>query len=93
MPLIHFGYGRLHREGKTLEQLDSFVENILLPRNLMSFECPEFFPITTNPTSQLALPSSAYDNGSGWCRRLYLLVPLNLCLAGDVGCSVCSVQK
>ena len=65
MPIIHFAFGNLHRETRLLEQLDSFVEHILLPRKLKSSDCPEFVPIISKANSQMAMPDSAYDTGNG----------------------------
>lgn len=45
MPLCHFAYGRLHREGNFSKQVDEFIDNILLPKKLKSFSCVEFMPI------------------------------------------------
>lgn len=41
MPLIHFAFGKLFRSGDEQDQLDSFIEHILLPKTLMASECKE----------------------------------------------------
>jgi hypothetical protein len=59
MPLCHFAFGSLHRAGKLVEQTDSFLEHILLPKKLHSFVCPEFMPIINSPNALVANPDSA----------------------------------
>lgn len=58
MPLIHFAFGGLHREGRKQEQLKQFVEHILTPQNLRSFVCPEFVPIINSPNAKWGDPDS-----------------------------------
>lgn len=65
MPLMHFAFGGLHREGKQEEQLDQFVEKILLPRTLRSFICPEFVPIINSRNARWGDPNSAFQVGDG----------------------------
>lgn len=65
MPLMHFGFGGLHREGKLREQTDSFIDHILIPKQLKSFICPEFLPIMNSPTALMADPDSVVTNNDG----------------------------
>jgi len=59
MPLCHFAFGSLHRAGKHDEQTEAFLSNILLPKRLRSFVCPEFMPVLNNPKALTADPDSA----------------------------------
>lgn len=59
MPICHFAVGSLHRAGKHYEQAEAFLSNILLPKKLRSFMCPEFMPILNNPNALTADPDSA----------------------------------
>jgi hypothetical protein len=65
MPLMHFAFGSLHREGKIKEQLEQFVEKILLPKTLRSFICPEFVPIINSPNAKWGDPDSAFQTEDG----------------------------
>lgn len=59
MPLCHFAFGSLHRAGKYDEQMEAFLSNILLPKRLRSFVCPEFMPVLNNPNALTSEPDSA----------------------------------
>lgn len=59
MPLCHFAFGSLHRAGNYYEQSEEFLSNILLPKRLRSFLCPEFMPLLNNPNGLTADPDSA----------------------------------
>lgn len=65
MPIIHFAFGGLHREGKHQEQLNRFIECIVMPKEIRSFACPEFMPILTLPGGQVADMSSAVPLSEG----------------------------
>lgn len=65
MPLCHFAFGRLHREGKLQEQLDCFLNHILYPKKLQAFECPEFMPLINSPNAIFADPNSAAISDGG----------------------------
>lgn len=60
MALIHFAFGSHHREGNLKGQCESFIEHILIPKQLRASGCVEFKPILSNQSnSMLGLPSSA----------------------------------
>lgn len=59
MPLCHFAFGSLHRAGKYEEQIKEFLNNILLPKRLRSFVCPEFMPVLNSPDALMGDPDSA----------------------------------
>jgi hypothetical protein len=65
MPLCHFVFGRLHREGKFNEQLEAFIEHILQPKRLTAFACPEFMPILNSKNALSADPNSARISNGG----------------------------
>jgi hypothetical protein len=65
MPLCHFAFGGLHREGKLQDQLDSFLNHILYPKKLQAFECPEFMPLINSPNTLFADPNSAVISDGG----------------------------
>jgi len=65
VPLIHFAFGKLFRSGDEQDQLDSFIEHILLPKTLMASECKEFMPIINSPNALLFDPRSARVHEGG----------------------------
>jgi hypothetical protein len=65
MPLCHFVFGSLYREGRPAEQAKEFIDKILLPRSLKAFPCPEFLPMINNPGAIMAVPKSAVELEKG----------------------------
>lgn len=59
MPLCHFAFGSLHRAGKRDEQINEFLSNVLLPKRLRSFVCPEFMPVLNSQNALMGDPDSA----------------------------------
>lgn len=59
MPLCHFAFGSLHRAGKHDEQINEFLNNVLLPKRLRSFVCPEFMPVLNSQNALMGDPGSA----------------------------------
>lgn len=59
MPLCHFAFGSLYREGRLVEQVDDFLRNILLPKRLRSFVCPEFMPVINSSAGLTGDPNAA----------------------------------
>lgn len=65
MPLCHFAFGSLHRANNLKAQVDAFIENILIPKQLKAFSCPEFLPIINRPGAMLGVPDSAVVTEDG----------------------------
>ncbi|MBP9100816.1 MAG: hypothetical protein KBF68_05445 [Nitrosomonas sp.] len=58
MPLCHFAFGGLHREGNFSKQVDEFFEKILLPKQLKASPCIEFMPVLQSTSSYTGDPNS-----------------------------------
>lgn len=58
MPLCHFAFGRLHREGYFSKQVDEFFEKILLPKKLKASPCIEFMPVLHSTSAYTGDPNS-----------------------------------
>jgi hypothetical protein len=58
MPLCHFAFGQLHREGRYSQQVDEFVDKILLPMRLKASPCVEFMPVLQSTSGLTGDPNS-----------------------------------
>lgn len=59
MPLIHFGFGHYHRSSQHQEQVEAFLDYILIPKKLRASVCPEFMPIINKKGAMWGNPNSA----------------------------------
>lgn len=85
MPLCHFAFGSLHRAGKYGEQAKAFLDNLLLPKRLRSFICPEFMPVLNSTNGFVADPDSArVIDGGGVTFDRYMPSPPVSLLPNDV---------
>lgn len=85
MPLCHFAYGSLYREGRIEEQAEETLQNILLPKKLLSFPCREFMPILNSPSASWANPHSATVSEDGAIEfRQYTAAPAVALLPMDI---------
>jgi hypothetical protein len=100
MPLIHFAFGGLWREGKIQEQVDAFVECILATKSLKAFICPEYLPIINSGKGLVGDPDSMKvmeGGGVTWGRWVkpppVMLLPCEVCMVSFVDVPFAKLRK